>query len=447
MRLEVFFSFAAIAAWLLLAWYTLRRPTARRSGTGTGAAANAAAPGSAGTAVVYASQTGTALDIARRTAQAFGKRADLLPMDAITPEQLSAYQQALFIVSTYGEGDPPDMAQAFHQRMPALSSESGALQGLEVGVLALGDSSYDRFCGFGMALDTWLQEHGATMGFDTIKADRADPGALSAWADALSRRFQVSFDADLPFDTWTLTQRTVSNPNGQGRPCHELQFQPKSHAAPEWKAGDIAIIRIDGRAEHREYSIASIPSEGVLRLLVREHQKPDGSPGLGSGWLSAGLAIGGPADLHIRSNPLFHAPEDDRPAVFIGNGTGIAGLRSLLEERIAQGRHDNWLVFGERSRATDFHWGAHLENGLAQGRLSRLDVAFSRDQAEKRYVHHLLRESAAEVRAWAGRGAVFYVCGSKEGMAQDVDRALRDVLGPHGYQALLQRQGYRRDVY
>src|SRR5690606_11461470 len=102
---------------------------------------------------------------------------------------------------------------------------------------------------------------------------------------------------------------------------------------------------------------ASIPSEGVLRLLVREHRSPEGRPGLGSGWLCGQLAVGQTVPLRIRPNPLFRAPNDGRAAVFIGNGTGIAGLRSVLEDRIQNGHHDNWLIFGERSREADFHWG------------------------------------------------------------------------------------------
>lgn len=529
MTLDTTLAIAAVAAWLLLTWYTLLRPSARRAGSSRRAAADA--PRDARIAVVYASQTGTAIELAQRTAQAFGGRAALLPMDAITPEQLGAYEQILFIVSTYGEGDAPDMAQAFHERMfAAASAGAGAgdtgsdigsigsagniggaksagtiegagdienagsiesLRGLQAGILALGDGSYRHFCGFGMALDDWLRRQGATLLFDTVRVDRGDPRALAAWSEHLARLFQVRLDADTQFDAWTLVGRTVANPSGVGQPCHELLWRPAAGVMPDdaqddarsntpntargdasngtprnapgnapndvpgsapssevnWQAGDIARIQIGDSGEHREYSIASIPSEGVLRLLVRRHQRPDGAPGLGSRWLGTELPVGGTARLHIRSNPLFRAPGDDRPAIFIGNGTGIAGLRALLQERISRGHHDNWLVFGERTRAGDFHWGQIFETWLQEGRLRRMDLAFSRDQAEKRYVHHLLREAAPTVREWAGRGAVLYVCGSKDGMAHDVDHALRDILGPHGYEALMQRHGYRRDVY
>lgn len=445
MFLNIAVAGAAIAAWLMLAWHCMFRPYARRRRES--AKNRSAAPGSnTRTAIVYASQTGTALEIARRTADALGEQGVLLPIDELAPANLANYQQALFVVSTYGEGDPPDMAQAFHQAMDQSLPGNLELQGLHAGILALGDSGYQNFCGFGLALETWLRRQGANLMFDTLKANRADADTLTEWTNRLAERFSISLSPYAPFHTWTLVKREITNPSGLGRPCHELLLQPADPQQLDWLAGDIAQIQLEEN-QHREYSIASIPSEGVLRLLVREHRSPEGRPGLGSGWLCGQLAVGQTVPLRIRPNPLFCAPNDGRAAVFIGNGTGIAGLRSVLEDRIQNGHHDNWLIFGERSREADFHWGEILEGWLRQGHLKRLDLAFSQDQAHKRYVHHLLRESAADVMAWAGRGAVFYVCGSKNGMAQDVDEALRAILGPFGYEDLLRRHGYRRDIY
>jgi len=99
------------------------------------------------------------------------------------------------------------------------------------------------------------------------------------------------------------------------------------------------------------------------------------------------------------------------------------------------------------SRQHDLFWQDDLQAWLADGTLQRLDLAFSRDQAQKRYVQHCLREAADAVRAWIARGAVVYVCGNRAGMAHDVDLALQDILGAHGYQDLFARSGYRRDVY
>jgi len=436
-------AFAAVLVWLALLWYTWIRPY-RRSKT---SAAMQLATAADKTAIVYASQTGTALQLAQRTAHGFGHRATLFAMDSITPTQLSEFPRVLFVVSTYGEGDPPDMAQHFYKAMSGLTPDAQALQGLEAGILALGDDDYQNFCGFGVALEAWLRQHGATFLFNTVKVNRSDAAALQLWEKHLAHNFQVALGDEAPFNAWKLVERNLVNPSGLGRPCYELTWHCATTQMPHWNAGDIAQLRISDAGDIREYSIASVPDEKVLRLLVRRHQGPDGTPGLGSGWLCSDLPVGQEAKIRVRPNPLFHVPEDDRPTVFIGNGTGIAGLRSLLQEQINRRRFDNWLIFGERSRDTDFHWGELLESWRQAGYLQRMDLAFSRDQSPKRYVHHLLRESADAVATWAARGAVFYVCGSKDGMAQDVDCALRDILGEHGYHDLINRRGYRRDVY
>lgn len=433
---------AAVAVWFILLWYCWIRPSRRHRKPAIQIASAADT-----TAIVYASQTGTALHLAQRTADGFGQQATLLAIDAITPAQLSEFRRALFIVSTYGEGDPPDMAQQFYRAMSAHRQEERKLEGLEAGILALGDDDYQHYCGFGVALETWLRQQGAALLFNTVKVNRCNAADLHLWETRLADHFQVVLGDEAPFHAWTLVERTLLNPAGLGRPCFELTWKPANDQIPPWSAGDIAQLRIGDADETREYSIASVPAEGHLRLLVRQHQAPDGTPGLGSGWLCAQLPVGHQAKIRIRPNPLFHAPDDDRPAVFIGNGTGIAGLRSLLQERINRGHYDNWLIFGERSRNTDFHWAGLLESWQQDGYLQRMDLAFSREQAGKRYVHHLLQDSAEAVANWAARGAVFYVCGSKDGMAQDVDRALRELLGKHGYEDLVDRRGYRRDVY
>ena len=149
----------------------------------------------------------------------------------------------------------------------------------------------------------------------------------------------------------------------------------------------------------------------------------------------------------MRRNSAFHAPEDERPLILIGNGSGLAGLRSLLKARIAAGHTRNWLLFGERNAAHDFYCQGELQGWLASGELARLDLAFSRDQAQKAYVQDRLGESAELLRAWLAEGAAIYVCGSLEGMAGGVDRVLHDVLGAAAVEQLIEQGRYRRDVY
>jgi sulfite reductase (NADPH) flavoprotein alpha-component len=197
----------------------------------------------------------------------------------------------------------------------------------------------------------------------------------------------------------------------------------------------------------REYSIASIAADGVLELIVRQEQHADGSLGIGSGWLTEHAPVGGSISLRVRRNSGFHLPNEPVPMILLGNGTGLAGLRSLLKARIADGQQRQWLLFGERNREHDFLCRAELEEWLVNGDLERLDLAFSRDQAEKVYVQDRLRESADELKKWLAEGAVIYICGSLQGMASGVDQVLNDILGAAEVERLIEQGRYRRDVY
>lgn len=198
---------------------------------------------------------------------------------------------------------------------------------------------------------------------------------------------------------------------------------------------------------HRAYSIASIAADGQLELLVRQIRLEDGGLGLGSGWLTEHAACGSTIAVRIRENRQFHAPLDDRPLILIGNGTGLAGLRAHLKQRAAQGHHRNWLLFGERQAQHDYFYQDELQAWHASGVLQRLDLAFSRDQTQARYVQDKLREQAESLRAWVAQGAAIYVCGSLQGMAAGVAEALNAILGAPHLQELSQQGRYRRDVY
>ena len=210
----------------------------------------------------------------------------------------------------------------------------------------------------------------------------------------------------------------------------------------------------------RLYSIASSPDAnpdeahltvGVLRYRSagREHW------GAASNHLASGRDR---VAVYPEPNPNFRLPADgDRPIVMIGAGTGIAPYRAFVEHRREHGqRGDNWLVFGDRNFATDFLYQLEWLRYRRDGLLTRLDVAFSRDGADKRYVQHRLLEHATELRRWLDRGAHVYVCGDAEGMAAGVHEALLAVLGQGGRSAdtaadelaALRRDGrYQRDVY
>lgn len=410
------------------------------------------------TLIAFASQTGFAAELANRTAQslqAAGAPVMLASLQQLDDEILRGAKQALFVVSTTGEGDAPDPAAAFVRDM---LDGSVPLKSLSYGVLALGDREYDNYCAFGHRIDQWLRHQGATALFDVIEVDNGDEGALRNWQHQLS---VLSNSPDLPdweaprYDRWRLTAQHQVNPGSAGDACFHIELRPQANVSATWQAGDIA--EIDPRNStwdeklqplpHREYSIASLPADGAIHLLVRQMRRPDGEPGLGSGWLTAGARVGDDVAVRVRANPNFHAPQSDVPLILIGNGTGIAGLRALLKTRIAEGRHRNWLIFGERNSAHDQFYGDEIEQWRAEGKLQRVDWVFSRDQAERRYVQHRALECAYDLKRWVDDGAAIYVCGSLQGMAPAVDAALSEVLGAGTLEELAISSRYRRDVY
>jgi sulfite reductase (NADPH) flavoprotein alpha-component len=239
------------------------------------------------------------------------------------------------------------------------------------------------------------------------------------------------------------------NPGSAGAPIFQLEFVPTSGPLPGWESGDLAqIILPDDKDHPRDYSIANIPADNCLQLLVRRELRSDGSVGAASGWLSTELAPGATMSMRLRGHDNFRLGLNSaRPLILIGNGTGIAGLRAHLKARVANATSRNWLIFGERNSRFDDLYGDELEAWHRSGILTRLDRVYSRDQEERRYVQHQLRGSAAEVRAWIADGAAIYVCGSLIGMAGEVETALNDILGTTEVEQLAASGRYRRDVY
>ncbi|SFP99648.1 sulfite reductase (NADPH) flavoprotein alpha-component [Geopseudomonas sagittaria] len=323
------------------------------------------------------------------------------------------------------------------------------LRHLEYALLGLGDRQYQRFCGFGRQLHDWLQGQGARSLFAPVEVDNGDYSALQRWharLGELTGSTPPEAPAEPGFAEWTLRERQWLNPGSAAAPVWRLVFQVP--AGQRWQAGDLVeILPRQAGARPRSYSIASLAEDGALELLVRLQLHADGTPGLCSGWLCVQLAEGATAPLRLRRNPGFRLAEDDRPLLLIGNGTGLASLRSLLRERTRRGQQRNWLLFGERSAAHDFLCRDELLAWQAEGLLQRLDLAFSRDQAERVYVQDRLREAAGELRAWLADGAAIYVCGSLKGMGEGVDGVLRELLGEAALVELQDSGRYRRDLY
>jgi sulfite reductase (NADPH) flavoprotein alpha-component len=206
-------------------------------------------------------------------------------------------------------------------------------------------------------------------------------------------------------------------------------------------------------------SLAAAPDEVHLTVAsVRYELHGEPRAGVASGHLAARAEPDATLPVYVQSNPHFRLPADDAPIIMIGPGTGVAPYRAFMQEREARGASGrSWLFFGERNFRSDFLYQTEWQAWLADGLLSRIDVAFSRDRGEKVYVQHKLRERGAELFAWLEEGAHLYVCGDAANMAPDVNAALLDVLQQHGrmgpdaaeaYLRTLQRDHrYQRDVY
>lgn len=216
--------------------------------------------------------------------------------------------------------------------------------------------------------------------------------------------------------------------------------------------------------QHRAYSISSSPLAAPDRVhltVAGVRYRHDGRDrgGVCSTFLADRLDEGATAAVFVAPNTAFRPPsDDDTPMVMIGPGTGVAPFRAFLQERRARGaRGRNWLLFGDQHRAHDFLYESELTGWAEDGLLTHLDLAFSRDQADKVYVQDRMREHGARLHAWLDDGAHLYVCGDATRMARDVDAALHAVVAEHGgldaegaaaYVDDLRRQKrYLRDVY
>lgn len=440
-----------ITGWLL---YLDRRRKQRLIRQSRGAVSSQA--GGAQWLIGFASQSGFAEQLAWQTAgqlQAAGHSVAVESLARLDETRLRQADRALFVISTFGDGEPPDSAKAFERRMLSATLD---LASLSYGLLALGDQQYQQFCGFARRINHWLHRGGARTLFAPVEVNNADPRALLLWREQLASLTGIEpvIVQPKPFGRWRLQRRHLLNAGSQGAPVYLVSLVAESLV--EWQAGDILVVWPSCAADEsgippagatREYSIASLPRDGTLDLIVRQTIKDDGSLGLGSGWLTRDAQLLGVVRANIRRNSGFHAPAENRPMILIGNGTGIAGLRSLMKERIAAGRYQNWLLFGERNARHDFLCGEEISGWLNAGHLELLDLAFSRDQTRKHYVQDLIGEHADEIRRWVAAGAAIYVCGSLQGMAAGVDAALRGVLGEAAVTLLIEAGRYRRDVY
>lgn len=217
------------------------------------------------------------------------------------------------------------------------------------------------------------------------------------------------------------------------------------------------------KQQPRLYSIASSQAEvgeevHLTVAVVRYDAFGQTHLGGASGFLAERLAEGQQVKVFVEHNDNFRLPGHDTPVIMIGPGTGIAPFRAFLQERDNAGATgQNWLFFGNPHFTQDFLYQVELQDYLKRGVLSKLDVAFSRDQTEKVYVQHKLLAKGAEVWSWLAQGAHLYICGDGSKMAKDVHQALLQIAQQFGglseeaaadyLEQLREQKRYQKDVY
>lgn len=240
--------------------------------------------------------------------------------------------------------------------------------------------------------------------------------------------------------------------------CEFLEYFPELRLSIEDLKDTLPLLR------PRLYSIASSQSlyQNEVHLTIGRVEKTlrgRSRKGVASTMFADRLKPGDEVKIFLQPSHGFTVPEDGNvPMIMVGPGTGIAPFIAFLQQRKAdKANGKNWLFFGDQRRAVDFLYQDQLESWVREGHLSRLDLAFSRDDTEKVYVQHRMKENGTDIWSWLQQGSHFYVCGDAARMAVDVDRTLHEIVALHGkmnsdtakqYVAnLVKSKRYVRDVY
>jgi sulfite reductase (NADPH) flavoprotein alpha-component len=302
------------------------------------------------------------------------------------------------------------------------------------------------------AVETWLAATGQT-GSEAVEVD----GVELPLREALATSYDICRITPnlLRFIAERCTDRAAAailqRPKGeraawlQGRNGLDLveEFGVRAEAA-EWQD---ALVRLTPRS----YSISSSPlvspREVQVTVSVVRYRSVHGAErgGVSSTFL-ADRATHVP--VFLQRSPHFRPPEDGAvPMIMVGPGTGVAPFRGFLQERRALGHRGlNWLFFGDQHRAENFYYRDDFEDMVSDGLLSRLDLAFSRDQPERVYVQHKMLDYGADVWRWLDDGGHFYVCGDASRMAKDVDAALTTIIQRHGGLSTEAAHDYKREL-
>lgn len=557
--------------------------------SGVGGAAPVAAPTAAKkpVTVFFGTESGNseglaADDVAALKSQGF--TAKMKSLGDATFKDFQDAQNALLVVSTWGDGEPPDAVVSFHEAF--MSSDAPKLDGLNFSVCGLGDTSYEQFCECGKQFDKRLAELGAKRIVDRVDCDVDYDDAHEEWfgkvVEALNAQSGATGSAAVaavpavaavsaaygkknPFPA-PLLERVMLNGEGSSKETWHVELG-LAGSGMSYDAGDAlamvpknapdvveSILKAGGFDANRKVEVkgsgeralgdalsenfditgvsptilkkynALANSEKLTKLLEPEQKKdlqeylwgrqivdvlddfpvpglaaedftgilrkmpprlysisssikahPDevhltiasvrynahgrDRKGVASTFIADDIALDDTVLVYTHPNKNFKLPKRGNvPIIMVGPGTGVAPFRSFIEERAAEGADGkSWLFFGDQHYNYDFlyqlEWQKHLKNGT----LSKLDVAFSRDQKEKVYVQHKILERSKELFAWLEEGAHFYVCGDASRMANDVNEALIAVAmkearlkrdaAEYYVEDLKKSKRYQRDVY
>ncbi|RVT46762.1 assimilatory sulfite reductase (NADPH) flavoprotein subunit [Rheinheimera sediminis] len=536
--------------------------------------------------ILYGSQTGNAKAVANKikvAAEQQGIAVKLADIGSYKTTALAKEKYLLIVTSTYGEGEPPESAVAFHKFL--FSKKAPKLDGLKYAILGLGDTSYEFFCKTAIDFDEQLAALGAKRLHARADLDVDYAAQAASWAETAVLAFapelkqasgsaQViawpgatataghdsAYHKDTPFAAELSVNQKITGRDSTKDVRHieisladsGITYQPGDALGVYFLNDDKAVEAIltatglDGSTEVQlagqtlalktalteqleltqsypsfveKYAQATANSELLelvkdkvaLRQYLENRQTLDvilqnpapltaqqlvdalrkqqprlysiassqaevgdevhltvgvvrydafGATHLGgaSGFLAERLEEGAVVKVFVEHNDNFRLPDHETPVIMIGPGTGIAPFRAFLQERDQAGATgQNWLFFGNPHFTQDFLYQVELQDYLKRGVLSKLDVAFSRDQAQKIYVQDKLRLKAEELWTWLQQGAYLYICGDGNKMAKDVHQALLDIAQQQGgfsaeqaeqyFDDLRQAKRYQKDVY
>ncbi len=530
--------------------------------------------------ILYGTHTGRCENLAKKLCElASGKGIDckIHPMDDYKPRQLKDEKNLFVIVSTHGEGEPPEMAEEFHEFI--MGKRLPKLNGLNYSVLALGDKSYKLFCQTGIDIDNALKKAGAAELYPIVKCDVDFEDNAESWTNAVIDKLastlpaQTQSSASLkqqvesktytkknPFKATVIDKTRITGRDSDKEVFHleisledsGITYEPgdslgiitenppqlvnqiieklgvdKSELV-ETKEGQVPFE--EALKHHVEISLLTrdviqkyadkTQTEGVAKILeddqlldeylygydvldlltefpfeftasafiellrplparlysisssqaavedevhitvsrVNYNNKGRERVGACSSFLADRIEVDDELLIYIDKNPNFRLPLNGTPIIMVGAGTGIAPYRAFLQERETNNQKGNsWLFFGDRRFNSDFLYQLEWQKLLKKGYLEKIHLAFSRDQDEKIYVQHKLKENQEELFKWIEKGANFYLCGDMKYMAKDVQQTLLEIIQAQGgltpekakeyFKKLKKEKRFQADVY